>query len=216
MRFFDAYHRFRLACVMAIVTFLLLHHHPLDTQLVSAWDVFALITVGFAWAVIITQDPYTVRRDASFQDASGPVLFGIVLTAACVSLFAVILILGSNKSPSSPGFVPHLVLAISAIGLSWSLVHTVFSLHYAHVYYLNAHKVDRDKVEGGLIFPGDEKPDYYDFAYFSFIIGMTCQVSDVQISSKKIRRMATIHGLISFAFNTAILAMFVNIVASVL
>lgn len=105
---------------------------------------------------------------------------------------------------------------VSAIALSWTLVHTLFSIHYARLYYIEAPLKERDAIEGGLVFPGDDSPDYLDFAYFSFVIGMTSQVSDVQISSKTMRRMATVHGLISFAFNTAILAMFVNIVASVI
>ena len=105
---------------------------------------------------------------------------------------------------------------MAAIALSWMLVHTLFALRYAHFYYHDAHKVEREHVSGGLMFPGKGSPDYLDFAYFSFVIGMTCQVSDVQISSRKMRHLAMVHGLISFAFNTAILAMFVNIVASLI
>ena len=107
----------------------------------------------------------------------------------------------------------RLALSVAAVGLSWFLVHTLFSLRYAHAFFKDAHKQAREKVQGGLEFPGKGSPDYMDFAYFSFVVGMTCQVSDVQISSRTIRRLALVHGLISFAFNTAILAMFVNIIA---
>ncbi len=93
------------------------------------------------------------------------------------------------------------------IGLSWAAIHTTFALHYAHEYY-------RGTV-GGLAFPGDgkEEPDYWDFVYFSFVIGMTAQVSDVGITDRIIRRTATVHGIVSFVFNTALLALTINIVA---
>jgi uncharacterized membrane protein len=214
---FDAHHRFILASGFALLAFIGLNGHATySTQLVGTWDVFAFSTVAMAWYTLSTKDPYEVRRDASLQDASRTFLFISVISAALVSLFAVFILLGSAKDLPPGRFAIHVVASAAATVLSWALVHTLFSLRYAHFYYNDAHKVDRDDVEGGLIFPGDKNPDYLDFAYFSFVIGMTCQVSDVQISSKKMRRLATIHGLISFAFNTAILAMFVNIVAGLI
>jgi uncharacterized membrane protein len=212
----DSHHRFIVACVLAALAFVGLHHAALMTQIVGAWDVFAFTTVVLAWFVLSTQDPYEVRRNASLQDASQTFLFIVVVSAATISLFAVFIMLGSAKNLSPDSFASHVILSIAAIGLSWTLVHTLFSLRYAHFYYNDAHKVNREDIEGGVIFPGDTNPDYLDFAYFSFVIGMTCQVSDVQISSKKMRRLATVHGLISFAFNTAILALFVNIVAGLI
>ena len=102
-----------------------------------------------------------------------------------------------------------MTLAILTIVLSWIVVHTTFALHYAHDYYSGTQA-------GGLAFPGDDKPDYWDFVYFSFVVGMTAQVSDVGITSKAIRRTATAHGVISFFFNTALLALTINIAASAL
>jgi uncharacterized membrane protein len=105
---------------------------------------------------------------------------------------------------------PELALATVTIALSWAAVHTTFALHYAHEYY-------RGDKPGGLDFPSghdDEKPDYWDFVYFSFVIGMTAQVSDVGVTDKIIRRTATVHGIISFVFNTALVALMVNIAAS--
>jgi len=213
---FDANHRFVFACFIAILVFLGLYHHNYATRFVAAWDVFAFVVLTLAWRVILTQDPYEVRREAKFQDASAPFIFVITLGAAAVSLFAVIILLGLSKNLSPLESALHIVLSLSTIALSWLLVHTIFSIHYARLYYIDAPKKKRDAIEGGLVFPGDENPDYIDFAYFSFVIGMTSQVSDVQISSKILRRMATVHGVISFAFNTAVLAMFVNIVASLI
>jgi len=213
---FDANHRFVAACMLAIAAFFTLRQYSFSVQFIGAWDVFATVIVSLAWVVILTKDPYEVRREARFQDASATIIFVVTLAAALVSLFAVIMLLGGTKHLSSTAFIAHIVLAISAIGLSWTLVHTLFSIHYARMYYIDAPKKKRDAIEGGLEFPGDKNPDYLDFAYFSFVIGMTCQVSDVNITSKQLRRMAIAHGLISFAFNTSVLAMLVNIVASLI
>ncbi len=183
------------------------------TQLVVAWSAFAFTITVLAWFVISTKDPYDARRDARLQDASATFLFVLVISAATASLLAVGLLLGSAKHLSPTGLGWHIALSVTAIGLSWTLVHTIFALRYAHIYFRDARKVERKEIVGDLIFPGKAGPDYFDFAYFSFVIGMTCQVSDVQIASTKVRRLALVHGLISFAFNTAILAMFVNIIA---
>jgi uncharacterized membrane protein len=216
IHFFDAHHRFIASCIVGALAFLGLHRYSFAAQLVGTWDAFAFSVVALAWMIIVTQDPYEVRRDARFQDASRGFLFIIIVSASAISLLAVILLLGATKNLSTTGFAAHIFLAIAAIALSWLLVHTLFSLRYAHYYYIDADKLDRHEIEGGLTFPGDDNPDYIDFAYFAFVIGMTSQVSDVQICSKKMRRLATVHGVISFAFNTAILAMFVNIVASLI
>ena len=99
---------------------------------------------------------------------------------------------------------------------SWALLHTVYSLHYGHIYYGDSDPSEQFSAEKGLEFPGDEEPDYVDFAYFSFVIGMTCQVSDVQVTSKRMRRLTLLHGIISFAFNTVILALLINTVSGLL
>jgi uncharacterized membrane protein len=217
MKSFDAHHRFAMSCILAVVVFIAVHGHvTLATEAVLGWNVFATSTIVLAWIVMSTKDPYDVRRGASIQDASQTFLFTVVISAATISLFAVFVLLGSTKGLSPTNSAEHIALSVSAIALSWTLVHTLFSLRYAHLYYFDAHKLDRDKIQGGLLFPEDNNPDYLDFAYFSFVIGMTCQVSDVNIASKRIRRVAIIHGLISFAFNTAILAMIVNIIAGLI
>jgi hypothetical protein len=97
--------------------------------------------------------------------------------------------------------------------VSWLLIHRVFTLRYAHVFYRSKQELDVDGSGGGLIFPGKGNPNYRDFAYFSFIIGMTCQVSDVSVTSHSMRLLALLHGLLSFAFNTVILALSINIIS---
>ena len=210
----DAHHRALVGCFIATLAFLGLQGRvTLPTQLVVAWNAFAFTIVALAWIVISTKDPYEARRSARLQDASATFLFVLVISAATVSLLAVGLLLASARNLSPTGLAWHITLSVTAIVLSWTLVHTIFALRYAHIYFWDARKVERDAISGGLIFPGKESPGFLDFAYFSFVIGMTCQVSDVQIAAPKMRRLALVHGLISFAFNTAILAMFVNIIA---
>ena len=111
---------------------------------------------------------------------------------------------------------PHLVLAILAVATSWLLVHTMFALHYAHYYYGDDPSRAGDDERGGLAFPGGGPPDYWDFFYFSFVVGMTCQVSDVQVTSRGMRRLTLTHGVLSFFFNTGLLALAVNIIAGAL
>ena len=101
----------------------------------------------------------------------------------------------------------------SRVVVSWLLIHRVFTLRYAHVFYRSKQELDVDGSGGGLIFPGKGNPNYRDFAYFSFIIGMTCQVSDVSVTSHSMRLLALLHGLLSFAFNTVILALSINIIS---
>jgi uncharacterized membrane protein len=111
---------------------------------------------------------------------------------------------------ASKGNPAGLILPMATIVWSWVLVHTAFALHYAHDFY-------RGSQAGGLQFPSGgahADADYWDFIYFSFVIGMTAQVSDVGITDKIIRRTATVHGIVSFVFNTALLALMVNIAAS--
>ncbi len=166
-----------------------------------------------AWFIISTKDPYEARRSARLQDASATFLFALVICAATASLLAVGLVLHDVKSLGSSDLFAHVIASAGAVLMSWTFVHTIFTLRYAHLYFYNAREVERHATTGGIIFPGKDIPGYTDFAYFSFVIGMTCQTSDVNIASREMRRLALVHGLISFLFNTAILAMFVNIVA---
>ena len=210
----DAHHRAAVGCVIAMIAGLLLRGHVgLPLLIVLTWEAFALSSLVMAWFVLSTQDPYEARRNARLQDASATILFVLVIFAATASLLAVGLVLGEVKNLGPAEVLAHVLAAAAAVLISWAYVHTIFALRYAHRFFFDAREVERNEVSGGLIFPGKQTPGYMDFAYFSFVIGMTCQVSDVQVSSPHMRRLALVHGLISFLFNTAILAMFVNIVA---
>ncbi len=133
---------------------------------------------------------------------------------ACAALFAVAFLIRSGK-PEERHLSIHLLLALATIVLSWLLMHAVFGLRYAHKYY-DDDANSAHKHVGGLKFPGDDRPDYRDFAYFSFVIGMTCQVSDVDVTSREMRRLVLLHGILSFGFNTVILALTINTVSSFL
>ncbi len=157
--------------------------------------------------------PETMRLNAKRQDEGRLVILSLVTAAACVSIFAIGFLLKDAKSGSSAIVLLHIVLSVVTILGSWLLVHTIFALHYAHGYYQDDRKsLEADKAEG-LDFPDDIEPDYWDFLYFSFVIGMTSQVSDVQIESRSMRRLALMHGVLSFFFNTTIVAMTINIIA---
>ena len=175
------------------------------TRLLIGWDVGVAAYLGFAYYMIAHSDVARIKRRAATQDEGSTVILILTATAALASLGAILAELGSaGRQPM------NLALAGLTIVLSWVFTHTMFALHYAHDFY------DQHGPEGGLTFPGNEKPDYWDFVYFSFVIGMTSQVSDVAVACRPIRRTVSAHGVISFFFNAALLALLVNIAASAL
>jgi uncharacterized membrane protein len=194
------------AMAIGIVTFFLLPGSlRLVTRLLAGWDIFAALYLVLVFTMVFRSGLTHIRRNAVLQDDGRFLILLVTGLGAFASIAAIVFELGaSNRS------APALVLATVTIVLSWAAVHTVFSLHYAHEYY-------RGSKPGGLQFPSGEQhedADYWDFVYFSFVIGMTAQVSDVGITDKIIRRTATVHGIISFVFNTALVALMVNIAAS--
>jgi uncharacterized membrane protein len=175
------------------------------TRMLIGWDIFAVLYLALVYVMALRSGLAHIRRNAVLQDDGRFLILLMTALGAFASIAAILFELGaSNRSGS------QLALATFTIALSWAVVHTAFALHYAHDYY-------RGPKPGGLQFPsGDhhEHADYWDFVYFSFVIGMTAQVSDVGITDKTIRRTATAHGIVSFIFNTALLALMVNIAAS--
>jgi len=133
-------------------------------------------------------------------------------------VFAIIVLLQQAPHASKRGSTHHILLAAAAVFCSWTLIHTLFTLRYTHLYYTypNHDAHGHEKNERGLEFPGTTVPDYLDFAYFSFVLGMTFQVSDVQITSHGVRRMALLHGFLSFVYNTIIIALSINIISGVI
>ncbi len=199
--------RLLVSAVLGIVVGLLLPDGLMrPTRVLIGWDVGVLLYLILAFQIMATTDIDGLRRHASRQDVGRMALLVLTAGAALASLGAILAELGgANKA------TPHLILAVSTILLSWMFTHTIFAMHYAYEYY------DDDKHRGGgLNFPGDEPPDYWDFLYFSLVIGMTSQVSDVAVTSSKLRRMVAGHGVVAFVFNATLLALTVNIAASLL
>jgi uncharacterized membrane protein len=211
----DAHNRLILAFVAALVTFFLtLGHLKLSVQSIAVWNAFAWTVIILAWVRIVFADPRTSVQGARLQDTTRFVIFVFVILAAVTSLFAVAILIGGAKGLGSRALTEHLILAGATVLSSWFLIHTVFAMHYAHAYYRDSDD-DPNTIEGaGLEFPNQTEPDFLDFAYFSFVIGMTCQVSDVQVSSQSMRRLTLVHGLLSFLFNTVILALSINLASS--
>ncbi|MFL6519294.1 MAG: DUF1345 domain-containing protein [Chthoniobacterales bacterium] len=213
----DARHRIVISLlVAAVIWFGLRGHVQTSTRFIVTWDVFGLCVLALAWLTIITTPPEKLRARAQKQDLSHIVIFIFVLVAACAGLFAVgFLFFNKTVVMQRSHFFIHLVMVLVAVICSWALVHTVFGLRYAHTYYGDPDGPTGPKSHaGGLDFPGDREPDYMDFAYFSFVIGMTFQVSDVVITSRDFRKLVLAHGMLSFGFNTVILALTINTVSA--
>ncbi len=213
----DAHHRSILSIFASILFFFIFKNYfSTPTILVFSWDIFALVTLILGWISISNTEVNEIRQKAKSQDSSLTTIFTLVISASCISLLAVGYVLGSEKGNSSGSVSFPIFLAVISVVFSWMLIHTLYSLRYAHIYYGDKNVTNEKEIECGLEFPNENNPDYIDFAYFSFVIGMTCQVSDVQVTSKRMRRLVLLHGLLSFAFNTAILALFINIIAGLI
>ena len=173
---------------------------------------FLLLT----WRAMLIATPQIMRNYAQKEDVGRFIILGLVLGSAILSLMALAYLLKTTKGLVGLLLITHLGLSIATILIAWSLVHTIFALHYARGYYRDGNTRLKDYQVNGLTFPNEEEPDYWDFMYFSFIIGMTGQVSDVSITSRTLRKLALFHGVLSFFFNTAILAMSINIIAGLI
>lgn len=201
------------AAVLGIVVALLTPYGWLTTtRLLAGWDVGVALYLCLIWAAMRRADIAHIRKRAAEEDEGAFFILLLSVVATLASVIAIVVELGGSKQAPPDLAILHVLLAIATILLSWSFMHTIFSLHYAHEYYGEG----RDKKIGGLNFPDDDEPDYWDFVYFSLVIGMTSQVSDVAITSKFIRRMAAMHGVLSFFFNVTVLALTVNIVSNLL
>ncbi len=199
-------------CVAAAAYFAVHSRASAATAVIAGWDGFALTLLGLIWYSIFASGIDHIRQSARSQDLSRYLIFVFTIAAACLSIFAVIALLSAAKKTSHLGL--HAALSVVAVACAWTLVHTMFTLRYAHAYYGDGEEPDGQA--GGLEFPGDNAPGYLDFAYFSFVIGMTAQVSDVQITAKPLRVLALVHGILSFCFNTVILALTINTVSGLL
>lgn len=208
----DSHHRLLLAVPVVGLTLLILpDNFSVPARLTIVWVSFAMTVLSLMWTTIFVAHPRDLPKLSRLEDSSRILILLFVVAAAIASLFAVVALLDGMTHEDR---VERITLAILAVANAWGLVHTVFTLRYAHLYYGDDPK--QTKRPEGLEFPDDTEPDYLDFAYFSFVIGMTSQVSDVIIHSKTMRRVALAHGVLSFGFNTIVIALTISGLSSVL
>ncbi len=185
------------------------------TRFVAAYDVAILAIILVLWLGGMRRDPQDTECRAALEDPGRNWLLLIVIGAVLTGLIAAIVIIGGSHQITSRVEADVVYGAgIAAIVLGWFLIHTMFVFRYAHLYYFDSD--DDGTAQRGLTFPGTRNPNDYDFAYFAFVVGMTFQVSDVQITDPGVRRVVLMHGLISFAYNTTIFALVINLLSGLI
>lgn len=200
--------RLFIAVLIGVIVAVALRGMPsLAERLLVSWDVTVLLYLIGAYQLIIAGTDTSLRHRAEIEDEGRIGVLVLTVAAALASLGAIVILLVSSHAGLRGSW--RLGLATGTILLSWTFIHTIFAFHYAHEYYGT-----RAGKTSALKFPNDAAPDYWDFIYFSFVVGMTSQVSDVAVSSKPIRRTVAAHGIVAFLFNAALLALTVNIAAS--
>jgi uncharacterized membrane protein len=209
---FDTRHRISIAVgIGCLIGLLLPPQWRFPVRSIVGWDVGVIVFLGLATLMINRSNHQLMREWATVDNEHRwQILLG-VLTGIGFSLLAIIYMLKDGKNLPPQLLTLHVGLAIVTVVCSWLLTHTMFALYYAHSYYIGVIKYpDRPP---SLDFPQEEQPDYWDFIYFSFIIGMTSQVADISINSRRFRRLCLMHGILAFFFNAVIVAMNINLIA---
>jgi uncharacterized membrane protein len=178
-----------------------------STRALMAWDCSTGLYLVLALTMMARSNIDRMRDRAALQDEGQGVILGLTTTTALVSLAGVMVELSRAKALKGHVGWEHVALAALTVLLSWSFLHTIFAVHYAHEYY----SPDDDGTVEGLEFPGHEPPDYWDFMYYSFVIGTACATADVNVTGRRLRRLTMLHCIVAFFFNTTILALMVNI-----
>lgn len=209
-------HRFVISIIPAVIVYFLILsvHLAVIVKIMIAWSVFALAYIITSWIVFLGQKPAQIRELSKQEDGSRLYVFSLIIITSFASLVTVLLLMLSQNAKDTPQIV-FIPVAISGMLFSWIMVHTIFAFHYAHLYYGDDTNDSTTHAEG-LEFPGEKKPDYIDFAYFSFVIGMTFQVSDTSVTSRSIRRLVLLHGILSFGLSTFVVALTINLIAGLL
>ena len=181
-----------------------------ETRAVAAWDLAVWVLVGEGLFVILRSDPQLSRERAVVADPGRAALLAVAFGASVISLVGAVVVITKAEmvAPNAPAWL-RTTLGLTAIVGAWTLLHTAFTLHYARLYYGDPEMIESLEFRGG-------PPDDADFAYFAFGIGMTFQIPDVNVTTRQMRRVVLFHQLISFTYNTAILALIVNLLAGLL
>lgn len=193
--------------VASILCFLFFHHEREAIVLVG-WSAFCSAWLLITWMTIRHKDGACSEELATREDEGRAVSSAIVICGALLSLFGVALALGraGEMARVAPRWQIALsLLAFATVLLTWLVIQTIYTLHYARLYYA--------PPKGGIQFDGTDEPTYTEFAYLSFTIGMTYQVSDTNLSKREIRRVLLHHALLSYLFATVLVALTINAVA---
>ena len=181
---------------------------------ILGWDVTCLWFITLVLLEMRGQEGEQIKAFVAAQDEGQGLILGVVLLASVASICAVGVDLSFAKADAGFAKALRVGSAIGTVALSWLMVHIVFALHYAHEFYAPDRATPADDIRGGLEFPGHEPPDYWDFLHFSIVIGVASQTADIAFTSKSLRRIGTVHGIVSFVFNTVVLALTINVAAS--
>ena len=184
-----------------------------NSRIILSWDAFCITALVFSWILFFTTQASELCHIVEKQDENLKTIFSIVLIAVVLSLIGALALM-NEKNDVTENKLFHTIISLSPIVFSWLLLHTTLTIRYAHLYH-DHNQLNTGSRVGGIEFPGKIKPDYLDFAYFSFVIGMTFQVSDVVITSHVIRRFVLMHSLISFVFNTVIVALTISAISNI-
>jgi uncharacterized membrane protein len=214
---FKARQRLVAAGIAAGLAYLGLRTFDLSGPLYVAlsWDFGIVVYLILSGVMMLRSTTEHLTRRARQLDISLGEIVGLTVIAASFSLFAAARVLGAAPADSGVDTAIYMSAGVGTIVLSWCFVHTLFAIHYAHEFH-DEDRTHRGKPQGGLNFPGEAQPDYWDFVYFAAVIAMTCQVSDVTIDRRAMRHLVTAHGIISFFLNTVIVALAVGIAASLI
>ncbi len=187
------------------------------TRAILAWDLGCLAYVWMTVRRIRRRDAPYIRGVARSLDEGQGIILALVLALSAASLMAVAAELSSAKDAHGLDEALRVALAFVSVAVSWFVTQLIFALHYAHEYYAPDDDGDPGTLQqGGLKFPDDDEPDYWDFVHFAVVIGVASQTADVSFTSKRMRRIGTVHGLVAFTFNTVILALTINMVAGLI
>ncbi len=190
--------------------FLLPPAWPATTRLLAAWDFGIALYLGLVLAMAVRSTVATLKRRSEGEYTGAAVILVLGAATTLASLAAIAAELSGIRAPDATGLFYRLALAGATIGFSWFFLHAMFAIHYAHQFY-------GSKAEAkALAFPGSEPPDYWEFIYFSFTIGAAAQTSDVTVVSRRMRQIVLAHTILSFFFNTGILALAINVGAGLL
>ncbi len=182
--------------------------YSIAVAVLGGWNAAGLTLLALAWLIIGTCDASATGERAAREDPGRTAVTGLVILASLAGVLAVTILVRKPEAIAPTQQLELVALSLLTVMVSWTLTHTAFTLRYAHLYYR-----EDDEGVGGAVFPGDEKPNYLDFAYLAFTVGMTFQVSDTAVSSKRIRHTVLVHAVLSFLYSTAILAFVLNLVA---